>query len=334
MEHQHHLRCNFLRHCHVLRVCQHNVKADKRTLHRNERSHVLGRRCTDGACQRTGKSVLTQLAHVADDDVSLGKRARRAEGKLRLVREEDVRIIFLASVEVRVQRSGIHLDPRTDDTRDTVLCRPLVPLASLRLRHTDTTHAVACVCKHGVTHPIGCVVARCKDHRPTGQWNVTHAPLQHQTGEDNLQEFRGLHELVEQDDLRLAVANLEQGRHVVLKFMGGMVGDSHTHVHHVLARAIDVDVVVLVIGEVITDLAPLVAVVLGNHPQERCLATPRFGLDHDSEFGGDKRNHRPQFFDGDGVNEIDLAHGVLLLLGMLYLIVGLLLLRTHGLVES
>jgi ribonuclease HII len=75
-----------------------------------------------------------------------------------------------------------------------------------------------------------------------------------------------------------------------------MVGDSHTYVRHILHGAIDIDVVVLV------------AVIFLDHLQQRCLATPRLGLNDDRQLSTNQRNHLTQLVDRHSRGEIHFAH--------------------------
>ena len=68
--------------------------------------------------------------------------------------------------------------------------------------------------QHVVAHTIGCIVRCCKHDGLHAillwQWCITNHTLKHKSGEDDLQQLGRLHKLVKQDDLGLAVCQVEE----------------------------------------------------------------------------------------------------------------------------
>ena len=81
-----------------------------------------------------------------------------------------------------------------------------------------------------VTHTIGHVVGRTEDNAALLQLGAAHCPLKDQAGEDLLEHTATLAELIDHDDLLLAIADLDQVGQALHQLTLGHVGDHHRQV--------------------------------------------------------------------------------------------------------
>ena len=93
------------------------------------------------------------------------------------------------------------------------------------LAHIQQTDAIAHMTKQAVAHTVRCIVTCTEHDRPDRQRCVTDCSLQVQAGVDNLHELGSFERLVNHDDLGLAIVELEQRRHIVLKRLALVIGN-------------------------------------------------------------------------------------------------------------
>ena len=157
---------------------------------------------------------------------------------------------------------------------------------------------------YAVLHIVGC-----REHTATlRQGVVAQYLLKQRTGEERTDRAWAFQQLVEHDVDGARVTWIDQVGQELTQRPRNVVRHPHEHVTVTRVGYIDIHIAFLVVGVVVTGLAPLVTVTHGEASQRRGLADTRLREQQEGDSVTYRVDEPRRIVDGEGLGQLDSTH--------------------------